>query len=118
MRLRDVHSTAVAEPVTERKWRTFADVVAFTLGTNVWISIVILPAIFIGALKTGKQVSAAALPFGVLLLGLARRGAIVAPLAPGALVEAGDEGVTLEVDGSRVLLAYRQIQKARLVPTL
>jgi len=36
----------------------------------------------------------------------------------GALVEAGDEGVTLEVDGSRVLLAYQQIQKARLVPTL
>jgi ribosome maturation factor RimP len=36
----------------------------------------------------------------------------------GALVEAGDEGVTLEVDGSKVLLAYQQIQKARLVPTL
>jgi ribosome maturation factor RimP len=36
----------------------------------------------------------------------------------GALVEAGDEGVILEVDGSRVLLAYQQIQKARLVPTL
>ncbi len=36
----------------------------------------------------------------------------------GALLAAGDEGVTLEVDGSRVLLAYQQIQKARLVPTL
>jgi ribosome maturation factor RimP len=36
----------------------------------------------------------------------------------GALLEAGDKGVTLDVDGSRVLLAYQQIQKARLVPTL
>ena len=45
--------TAVAEserPTTARRWRTFADVVAFTLGVNVWISIVILPAIFVGAL--------------------------------------------------------------------
>src|SRR5689334_17231129 len=63
----------VAEVVTERRWRTFADVVAFTLGTNVWISIVILPAIFVGALKTSSQISAATLPFVVLLLGLARR---------------------------------------------
>jgi ribosome maturation factor RimP len=36
----------------------------------------------------------------------------------GALLEAGEEGVTLDVDGTRVLLAYRQIQKARLVPSL
>ena len=36
----------------------------------------------------------------------------------GALLAAGDEGVTLEVDGSPVLLAYQQIQKARLVPML
>jgi ribosome maturation factor RimP len=36
----------------------------------------------------------------------------------GALLAAGDDGVTLDVDGSRVLLAYRQIQKARLVPAL
>jgi hypothetical protein len=63
----------VAEVTTERRWRTFADVVAFALGTNVWISIVILPAIFIGALKTGKQIGFAAMPFAVLLAGLARR---------------------------------------------
>ena len=36
----------------------------------------------------------------------------------GTLLAAGDDGVTLEVDGSRVLLAYQQIQKARLVPAL
>jgi hypothetical protein len=41
---------AVAELTTDRRWKTFADVVAFALGTNVWISIVILPAIFVNTL--------------------------------------------------------------------
>src|SRR5262245_839130 len=77
-----VHSMAVAEPPIEYarepgdttgRWRTFADVVAFTLGTNVWISIVILPAIFVGVLHTFGQIVAALLPFAVLILGLARR---------------------------------------------
>ncbi|HZF25956.1 MAG TPA: ribosome maturation factor RimP [Steroidobacteraceae bacterium] len=36
----------------------------------------------------------------------------------GVLLEAGAAGVTLQVDGSRVQLAYEQIQKARLVPVL
>jgi len=77
----------VAEVTTERRWRTFADVVAFSLGTNVWISIIILPAIFIGALKTGKQITAATFPFGVLLFGLARRSeAILLALFPAAIL--------------------------------
>jgi hypothetical protein len=63
----------VAELTADRRWKTFADVVAFALGTNVWISIVILPAIFVNALHGGPRIAAAALPFGVLLLGLARR---------------------------------------------
>jgi len=63
----------VAALTTERRWKTFADVVAFTLGTNVWISIVILPAIFVGALHGGSHIAAAALPFAVLMWGLARR---------------------------------------------
>jgi hypothetical protein len=67
----------VAEATTERRWRTFADVVAFALGTNVWISIVILPAIFIGALHGVPRIAAAILPFAVLLLGLARRSEII-----------------------------------------
>ncbi|MBA3393185.1 MAG: hypothetical protein H0T89_11095 [Deltaproteobacteria bacterium] len=61
------------KPNEARRWQAFADVVAFALGTNVWISMVILPAIFIGALKTRGEIAAAALPFGVLMLGLARR---------------------------------------------
>ena len=46
---------------------------AFTLGTNVWISIVILPAAFVGALHGTGHIAAAIVPFGVLLLGLQRR---------------------------------------------
>ncbi|HEU0036796.1 MAG TPA: hypothetical protein VFQ53_39575 [Kofleriaceae bacterium] len=80
----------MAEPGTantERRWRTFADVVAFALGTNVWISIVILPAIFVGVLKTPGQIGAALLPFGVLLLGLWRRSeAVLLLLFPAAIL--------------------------------
>lgn len=75
------------KPTTERRWRTFADVVAFTLGTNVWVSIVILPAIFVGSLDTTGRIAAALLPFGVLLLGLQRRSeGILLGLFPAALL--------------------------------
>ncbi len=75
------------EPTTERRWRTFADVVAFALGTNVWISIVILPAAFVGALHGGGHVAAAVLPFGVLMFGLARRSeAILLGVFPAAVL--------------------------------
>ncbi len=91
MRAGVVQSTLVAEattaPKTERRWRTFADVVAFTLGTNVWVSIVILPAIFVGSLHGTWRILAAALPLGVLLLGLARRSeGILLGLFPAALL--------------------------------
>ncbi len=76
----------ISQP-NDRRWRTFADVVAFALGTNVWISIVILPAIFVGALRTTNQIAAAILPFGVLLLGLARRSeAVLLGLFPAAVL--------------------------------
>jgi hypothetical protein len=78
---------AVAEPTTERRWKTFADVVAFALGTNVWISIVILPAVFVGALHGGGRILAAALPFAVLIAGLARRSeAVLLGLFPAAIL--------------------------------
>jgi hypothetical protein len=65
--------TGPVGPTTERRWRTFADVVAFALGTNVWASIVVLPAFFVGALHGTAHIATAILPFGVLLLGLGRR---------------------------------------------
>jgi hypothetical protein len=77
----------VAELTTERRWKTFADVVAFALGTNVWITIVILPAIFVGALHGGAHIAAATLPFMVLMLGLVRRSeAMLLGLFPAALL--------------------------------
>ena len=63
----------MAEPTTARRWRTFADVVALTLGVNVWITVVILPAIFVHALGRTSQVAAALLPLAVLAFGLVRR---------------------------------------------
>jgi hypothetical protein len=61
--------------------------VAFTLGTNVWISIVILPAVFVGALHGGSRIAAAALPFVVLMLGLVRRSeATLLGLFPAAIL--------------------------------
>ena len=83
--LTEVMPRAIAD--TGRRWRTFADVVAFALGTNVWISIVILPAIFVGVLHTPAQILAAALPFCVLLLGLQRRSeAVLLGLFPAAVL--------------------------------
>lgn len=77
----------MAELTTESRFRAFADVVAFALGTNVWISIVILPAIFVGALRAGSHIAAAALPFLVLLLGLVRRSeAVLLGLFPAAIL--------------------------------
>jgi hypothetical protein len=88
MQRSEVHSMPVAEAVpTARRWRTFADVVAFTLGVNVWISIVILPAAFVGALRGGSMISASILPFATLMVGLARRSELVLlGLFPSALL--------------------------------
>ncbi len=87
MRRRVVHSALVAEPATARRWKAFADGVAFALGVNVWVSIVILPAAFVGVLSGGSHLAAAGLPFAVLLLGLARRSeAILLGLFPAALL--------------------------------
>jgi hypothetical protein len=77
----------VAEPITERRWKTFADVVAFALGTNVWLSIVILPAVFAGTLHGKRPIAAAILPLAVLVLGLARRSeAVLLGLFPAAVL--------------------------------
>src|SRR5262245_39321639 len=62
---------------TERRWRAFADLVAFALGINVWISMVVLPAAFVGALHGGFRDALAALPLVILLLGLLRRSEVV-----------------------------------------
>lgn len=66
-----------AEPVPERRWRRFADVVALTLGANVWLSLVIIPAAQIGGLNTALRIGLALAPLLVLGLGIAVRSELV-----------------------------------------
>jgi hypothetical protein len=58
------------------RWRAFADVVALLLGINVWVSVVILPAVFIGVLD-GYRIALLILPVVVLFWGLIRGGEAV-----------------------------------------
>jgi hypothetical protein len=60
----------------EERWRTYADAVALILGANVWVSMVVLPAIFEGGFRGGRMF-AALLPLVVLIVGLWRRSEII-----------------------------------------
>jgi hypothetical protein len=55
------------------KWRTFADAVAVALGINVWVSLVVVPGIFIGAFSSAAFVLLTVLPIAVLSVGLYQR---------------------------------------------
>ncbi len=67
---------AAAEPVPERRWRRFADVVALTLGVNVWLSLVVVPSVQVDALGSAKLPLLLA-PLLVLALGIALRSELV-----------------------------------------
>ncbi len=70
---------------SERRWRALADGVAASLGLNVWVSVVLLPALFIG--KTGgNDLLLGLIPLLVLGLGLWRRSEAVLLLAYPAAV--------------------------------
>ncbi|MEM9492039.1 MAG: hypothetical protein AAGC55_23030, partial [Myxococcota bacterium] len=56
-----------------QRWRTFADAVALALGVNVWITIVVLPGLFVGSFRSTAQVLVACLPLMALGAGLWRR---------------------------------------------
>jgi hypothetical protein len=60
-------------PSTDRRWRAFADVVAIALGANVWISLVILPALFVGVLRGPMMWMAVAGGPTALAMGVWRR---------------------------------------------
>jgi len=55
------------------RWRAFADAVAFALGVNVWISVILLPGLFVGTWRTPGALLLGFAPLAVLLVGLARR---------------------------------------------
>ncbi len=61
----------------ERRWRAFADVVAVALGVNVWISMVVLPALFVGAHRGATVVTAVLLAPIALVAGLWQRSQVI-----------------------------------------
>jgi hypothetical protein len=72
---------------TEQRWRAFADAVALALGINVWVSVVLLPALFVSALHGPGGVLAAAAPLAVLSIGLWLRSETILLLAyPAAIL--------------------------------
>jgi hypothetical protein len=59
------------------RWRAFADAVALVLGINVWVSVVLLPGLFIGAWGSATMLFAGLLALPVLALGIWRRSELV-----------------------------------------
>jgi hypothetical protein len=57
----------------DRRWRTFADAVALALGLNVWLSLVMVPAVHVGAMRTAWQIGLVLLPLVPLFIGIWRR---------------------------------------------
>jgi hypothetical protein len=64
---------SLAAPPAARRWRAFAAVVAAALGGNVWVSMVVLPGLFVGALHDAGVAAAAAAAPALLAVGLWRR---------------------------------------------
>jgi hypothetical protein len=77
-------TTVVAAPP---RWRFWADAVAAALGLNVWISLILVPALYVGAFRSPAEAVLAALPLIPLGVGLIRRSpAWQLLLFPGALL--------------------------------
>jgi hypothetical protein len=70
-----------------RRWQTFADAVATALGVNVWVALVLLPALYGGALRGPLAVALIFAPLAVLAIGVVRRSETVLLLGfPSALL--------------------------------
>lgn len=69
------------------RWRAFADAVALALGINIWISIVVLPGLFVGSWRSAGDIIIGVLPLVTLGVGLMRRSeAILLLFFPSALM--------------------------------
>lgn len=64
-------------PAPERRWRAFADAVALALGANVWVSLVLVPAILVGALGSSGKAALVGLPLVALGAGIWRRSELI-----------------------------------------
>lgn len=69
------------------RWRLYADAVAAALGLNVWITLVFVPGLFVGAFRSPAAGLLAALPLVPLGVGLVKRSPVWQLLAfPAALL--------------------------------
>jgi hypothetical protein len=66
-----------AAPPIERRWRAFADVVAVALGANVYVSMVVLPALFVGAARSSGVLLAMLLGPAALVAGVWQRSQLI-----------------------------------------
>jgi len=66
-------TTLVVTPTIAPRWKIWADAVAAALGLNVWVTLVLVPALFVGAFRTPAESVLAALPLVPLGVGLAKR---------------------------------------------
>ena len=72
---------------TAPRWKIWADAVAAALGLNVWVTLVLVPSLFVGAFRSPSESLLAALPLVPLGIGLARRSPIFQLLVyPAALL--------------------------------
>lgn len=65
--------SAAAGPPRPQRWQALADGVAAVLGLNVWVTLILVPALFTGALRGPVQHLGALIPLAALGIGLARR---------------------------------------------
>ncbi len=83
----DAPAQASAQATAAPRWKVWADAVAAALGLNVWVTLVLVPALFVGAFRTPAESLLAALPLVPLGVGLARRSPVWQLLAyPAALL--------------------------------
>lgn len=60
--------------MTEKNWRAFTDSVAAALGVNVWVSLVLVPGLYVGAFQGSRYAALlATVPLVPLGVGLVRR---------------------------------------------
>jgi hypothetical protein len=91
----------------ERRWRAFADAVALALGANVWLSLVLVPAILVGAVGSTGKLALALLPLVPLAAGIWRRSELM-------LLGAFPSALLLPISVSPVIASTHQYGPIRL----
>ncbi len=67
----------MAQMSKTQRWRTFADAIAIALGTNLWVSLVLLPGLVVGAFSTPLLLATLLLPLPLLFAGVWARNEVL-----------------------------------------